>query len=62
LESRDEIDSSGVGLSIVKKIIDKVGGKLWVESERGIGSNFYFQLPKNIAEAIPNESYAKWQA
>lgn len=62
LESRDKIDSSGVGLSIVKKIIDKVGGELWVESEVGKGSSFFFQVPKNIEEAIPNESYAKWQA
>lgn len=38
--------SSGIGLSIVQKVVDFYGGKVWVESQEKIGSNFYFTIPK----------------
>jgi CheY-like chemotaxis protein/nitrogen-specific signal transduction histidine kinase len=38
---------SGLGLTISKKIIDLLGGKMWVESELGRGSNFQFTIPYN---------------
>lgn len=47
LQPRDKFESTGVGLSIVKKIIETNGGKIWVESEVGNGATFYFTLPKN---------------
>ena len=38
--------STGLGLSIVKKIVDNYNGKLWIESELGQGATFFVQLPK----------------
>jgi len=46
LEPRDEFKSSGIGLALVKKIIETYGGTIWVESELGRGSTFIFSLPK----------------
>lgn len=45
LENTDQ--SSGIGLSIVKKIIDLYGGKIWLESQEAIGTTFYFTIPKH---------------
>ena len=46
LKPRDQSDSTGVGLAVVKKIVETYGGRVWVESEVGEGSTFYFTLPK----------------
>jgi len=42
---QDRVDSTGIGLSIVKKIVELNAGIVWVESEPGQGSTFYFTLP-----------------
>ena len=47
LAPRDEHESSGVGLTLVKKIIEQYNGSIWVTSEPGKGSTFYFTLPKS---------------
>lgn len=49
LKARDEFESTGVGLAIVKKIVEEAGGKIWLESEIGEGTTFNFILPKQKA-------------
>lgn len=46
LTPRDEFESTGVGLALVKKIIELHNGKVWIESTVGQGSTFFFTLPK----------------
>jgi PAS domain S-box-containing protein len=47
LQSRDEVESTGVGLAIVKKIIDEKGETIRIESTMGEGTTFFFTWPKN---------------
>lgn len=42
LEARDKVEGTGVGLSIVKKVVESRGGTVWVESELGKGATFHF--------------------
>jgi len=46
LSPRDEFESTGVGLTVVKKIVELYGGRIWIESKIGEGSTFFFTLSK----------------
>ncbi len=48
LSARDHIESTGIGLSIVKKLIEEQEGNIWIESRLGYGSKFLFTWPSSI--------------
>ncbi len=52
LHNAEDYTGSGIGLAVVKKLVDRHGGKIWVESIQGEGSQFYVSLPLALNDSI----------
>ncbi|MBN2019805.1 MAG: hypothetical protein JW749_06225 [Sedimentisphaerales bacterium] len=50
LQAKDQLETTGMGLTIAKKIVTLYGGKIWLNSKIGEGSTFFFTLPKSSSD------------
>lgn len=55
LNNREEYEGTGIGLATCRKVMDNLGGEIWLESEEGIGSSFFLKFPNATLEPIEED-------